>query len=476
MVKWYNNNFVVVAIIFLFNLGFKLIYIDLPSLWYDEIISVQDNLLDFGHIKHEAEWDKNPPFYHYVLWIWSKLFGISVFSVRSMSAFFSSITAVLIYLFTKRISQTSNATAATVVFTFHPYLFYYAQEARCYSFLTFLIMIDVMLTYSIVKRQKIGTALLLGVVNFLIFYTHYLAGLLLLCQFLYLSFFFYKRIKLLAAIYITPIVLVLVRFTKKQYLVLLFSQEMSRQKSNVPLSSFERLLSAVSDLYVSNLIFILLVVIFAYVIANKYKNISKNPVEPFFIYLFGTPVLSILILYLVGAWTNVFDARYLIFTIPLSIISLTSLFNDVRVCTFIAGVVFVYGCINIKFGETKRMDYKFAAFLTKEIEKKEDVMIVVQTHDVITLFMYYYDRDIFTQKNAKSPEILAKKDIYYINNVEELKNLNLKGKPVLFFQTFQNTMDNERIISYLKEQDLLRFSTSQIEGIRFSYLKSKEIK
>src|ERR1043165_2379458 len=109
-------------IIFLFNLFFKLIRISAPSLWYDEIISVQDTLLDFGHIKHEAEWDKNPPFYHYVLWIWSKLFGISELSVKGMVGFFKSLSRGFVFLFLKQKRGFLAPYSAALVFSFSPYL------------------------------------------------------------------------------------------------------------------------------------------------------------------------------------------------------------------------------------------------------------------------------------------------------------------------------------------------------------------
>jgi uncharacterized membrane protein len=86
-------------IIFIANFILKLIHIGSSSLWYDEIISCNDTQLYWGHIKHEAEWDKNPPFYHYALWVWSKFFGKTEIALRSMSAFFSALTGVVLFYF-----------------------------------------------------------------------------------------------------------------------------------------------------------------------------------------------------------------------------------------------------------------------------------------------------------------------------------------------------------------------------------------
>jgi uncharacterized membrane protein len=463
----------ILFLIFLANFLFKLIYIGAPSLWYDEIISVQDTLLDFGHIKHEAEWDKNPPFYHYVLWVWCQLFGISVFAVRSMSAFFSALTAILIFVFTKKISNVRNAWISTIVFSFHPYLYYYAQEARCYSLLIFLITINAIVTYSLVIKPGFGKAVLLGVLNFLIFYTHYIAGLILFCQFIYLAILFRKDILLVITIYLIPILLVLLRFTKKQYMVLFYSQEMSRQKANVPLSGFDGLIKSFTLLYVSYIVLIVFFILAIFYFIRKIKQGAfKNDAKThFYFYLAFAPLLAIFMLYFLGIWTNVFDARYLIFTIPFIIISFSLVIENKSMLFGFAALVLVFAVPGLKFGQSKKMDYQFAAFLAKEIQKKEEVNIVIQTHDVITLFLYYYDRDAFTSKDRKSKEFLASKGIYYINETSDLDITPFDvNKPILLFQTYQKKEDEAKMIQWFKNKFYSLFSTNSIEGVKFTYL------
>jgi len=448
----------------------------MPSLWYDEIISAQDTLLNFGHIKHEAEWDKNPPFYHYVLWVWCKLFGISEIGLRSMSAFFSSVTAVLIFVFSSRISNKLNASAATIVFTFHPFLYYYAQEARCFSFLIFLTTVNLMLLYSLVKDRKMYKAFLLGGLNFLIFYTHYLAGLLLFCELIFVLILFRKRWLYLVLIYLTPIILILLRFTKKQYTVLFFSHETSKEKSNVPLAKLDNLVEGLSHLYISNLIFILFFVFIVVFLVKSLKQkqfISDIDIQ-FKIFIVTTPLVCIAILYLLGTVTNVFHERYLLFCIPCLFLSLFVFSENRIVFYFVVTFIVVFEITNLRFNVSKRMDYKFAATLTKEIQKKEDVYIIIQTHDVVNLFTYYYDRDIFLSKERMSKNFLAISNIYYIDQVEDLKNIHFdQNKPVVMLQTYQKVKDELSIRNYFTEKNYARFTTNQIEGIKFSYLKKK---
>jgi uncharacterized membrane protein len=460
--------------VFIVNFLFKLIRISAPSLWYDEIISVQDTLLDFGHIKHEAEWDKNPPFYHYVLWVWSNLFGISELAVRSMSAFFSALTAACIYLFVRKIKDETYAILATLVFTLHPFLYYYAQEARCYSLLLFLIITNLMLVLSLIEDPYAFKCFLLGVLNFLIFYTHYIAGLILFCQFIYLCFVFRKKVVYLLLIYLTPILLVLMRFTKKQYHVIFFSQEMSKQKSNVPLADSGILLDALSQLYVSVFVALFCIMLLFYFLATNMKNkgVLGDKQFQFKLFVIFSSFFCIIILYCLGKWTNVFDARYLIFVTPYIIISLFIL-GEKRTVLYVAfAFILVFEIIGIKFNQSKRMDYKLSAKLTKEIQKKEKVNILIQTHDVVTLFTYYYDRDLFLLKNRMSKELLAQHNIYYIDNLDDLKNTPLDPKKAtLFFQTFVSRQANLDIMQYFQKEKYSSFSTSQIEGVKFTYLK-----
>jgi uncharacterized membrane protein len=463
-------------LIFVINLLLKLIHISDPSLWYDEIVSVNDTLLDFGHIKHEAEWDKNPPFYHYVLWLWSKLFGISELAVRSMSAFFSSLAAVGIYLFCKKIAGQTRAILCVLLFTFHPYLFYYSQEARCFSFLIFLVICNLYVTVALINKPSVWLALLLGIINFLIVYTHYIAGLLLICQFGLLIFELRARIKLLLITYLTPILLVLIRFTPKQYDVIFFSNEMSRKKANVAISSLKDLWTALNNLYVSYFFFfVFLLVCGGLIFKNMRNNTEKiNQQGRLKLYIMLAPLVSVFSLFLIGKLTNVFDSRYLLFISPFILISIViTPVNRVFLNLYVA-LILIFEIPQLKFGASKGMDYKFAAYLAQELHKRDDAVILLQTHDIVSLFTYYYDFDLYKKCRGKLDDDLKKHNIYFIDNRGELSSLEFdKKKPIIFFQTYQNPFDSDEIMKYFKSNGYKRFSSNQIEGIKFSYLAEK---
>ena len=94
-----NNKYLFFILIVIANIVLKSIYLDATPFWYDEMISVKDTQLDFGHIKHESEWDNNPPFYYYCLWVWHSIIPVSEFSSRFLSVLFVSFSIGLLYLF-----------------------------------------------------------------------------------------------------------------------------------------------------------------------------------------------------------------------------------------------------------------------------------------------------------------------------------------------------------------------------------------
>jgi 4-amino-4-deoxy-L-arabinose transferase-like glycosyltransferase len=458
------------SFLFIGNIAFKLIHISSAPLWYDEIISVMDTQLDFGHIKHEAEWDKNPPFYHYLLWCWSKFFGISEVGVRSMSVFFNALCSVVIFLFASRISGYFNGLAAAVLFSVHPTFFYYSQEARCFMLLAFLVLVDLWLVYRYFVRPDTVTALFLGVLTFLVFYTHYIAGLVLVIQFCFILVFFHRRIRDLLIMLIIPCALVALRFTKKQYYVLFASHEMSKEKQNVPLSSLNELLITLDQLFFSRYLFAVYLASLVYAIYSLRRN--KVPNFQFKLLLFLFPLLSVAILYLLGKVTNVFGMRYLLFVVPIWIVSLM-MFTERKTITVAFTLIFgLLFASKIEFGGSKKMDYRLAAQIVKDIQSRQECSVLVQTHDVIPVFSYYFDRKLITEKASKDRNRLARYNLGYFDDPLELTKAKLLPT-VIILQTYHTPLDIVLLDSLFPPQEYYRFTTNSIEGVRFTYLKRR---
>ncbi len=123
-------------VLLLLGFAVRLIGLDARSLWVDEAFSWWMS----GHPPSElVRWcvriDQHPPLYYLLLALWRGEFGESVWALRALSAFASTMTLALAFRWAARWGRTP-ALAFLVVLTLSPLHVRYAQEARMYAWLT----------------------------------------------------------------------------------------------------------------------------------------------------------------------------------------------------------------------------------------------------------------------------------------------------------------------------------------------------
>lgn len=124
--------------------------------------------------------------YNWMLHFWTRLFGNSINSVRSLSLTFGILTLILGYYFCRQLFNERTAVLAGVLLSLHPLLIEYAQIARAYVPATFFILLATYSLYqvSVSKRHLwlhiplyvlvLVIALLSHYVTIYIFVTHVL--------------------------------------------------------------------------------------------------------------------------------------------------------------------------------------------------------------------------------------------------------------------------------------------------------------
>lgn len=163
-----KNKLLVVVLVFVLALGIRLININ-QSLWQDEATTAKV-VHDFNLYQILTQFspaDFHPPFYYFVMNIWTGFFGYSEIGLRLPSVFFSLGTGYLIYLL--------GGLWPATFFLFNPLMVYYSQEARMYQLTVFLLMLGM---YLLIKglNSKIKTSchyLLSGLVFALSLLTFY---------------------------------------------------------------------------------------------------------------------------------------------------------------------------------------------------------------------------------------------------------------------------------------------------------------
>lgn len=464
----FKNNLILLLLLVLnviihtFNLGTE-------PFWYDEIVSVKASLLDFGHVKHMAEWDNNPPFYYYCVWVWTKTFGITEAGVRSLNLLFHLGSVILLFRFISKNLNVLIATISTLLFSLNDFIFYYTHEARCYTLTVLLVIASSVLFFNLLKKTSKLNIFLFGLVNFLIVYTHYIAGISLVIQFCFILLFHRNKIKPYLWSLLITLVFITIRFSKKQFL-LIFGFNSRSEDFWLQKATAEDLKTVLFQLFTNtNLAYLLwactALSIASFIYFNKrYNKDAKN----LLLYTFGLSIITVLIIYIIGSITPLFLGRYLIFTIPffcilIPLFSFTNKFSQYVLIILSLGLAF-----NINYSPTKPSNYKLAVDVVKQLEKTEKPKIIIQTKDVTALFAYYYDLTVFKDyKNLKSN--LNALNIIESENYSEFETIDISdSKYLILLQTFDTESDTKKLFDYMNTKGYLSKSTNAIRGVRLT--------
>ncbi|MFN8163520.1 MAG: glycosyltransferase family 39 protein [Solirubrobacterales bacterium] len=79
--------------------------------------------------------ESTPPLYYAVAWLWSQLFGVHEFGLRSLSALFGTATVPVSYLAGRELIGRRVGLAVAAIVAVSPMLVWYSQDARAYALL-----------------------------------------------------------------------------------------------------------------------------------------------------------------------------------------------------------------------------------------------------------------------------------------------------------------------------------------------------
>lgn len=138
------------------------------------------------------------PVYYFTLEYWSRIFGISEFSLRIYSALFGILAVIFIFLLAKEIFNEKNAILSSFLLAISIPAIEFSQEARPYSLYLFL---GAASTFYLVKSFRTNKNLhwsLYSIFTLLGLYTHYIFELLVIVHLAYALFelFIVKKISL----------------------------------------------------------------------------------------------------------------------------------------------------------------------------------------------------------------------------------------------------------------------------------------
>ena len=462
---------VFLLIVFL-HIIFKSYLLTYAGLWYDETFGLFYSQQDWGLIKHTSEWDMNPPLYYYFLWIWRNLFGISEFAIRFSSVLFSALAAGMIYIFSVKHFNKTTAFIALLIYTTSNEIFFYAHEARCYSILFFLTLCSSYFYFNLLHKKSVSSIISLGVINFLLIYTHYLTGLVLAFQVLLVLTFFNRQLtKQVGLAFTITFILAFWRFTKKTIL-LIFGHKKSFWLSKPTFYDFK---TTVYDFFNGKEMFfayaILVLALLVIIYTSKQRLALKEfaSVKPLYILLCGVGV--VIICYAVSAITPVFTKRYVVYALPFICILIGFIVSQITntklkyIATGVICIMSIYSFGKIDFRTPKPMNYRDAMVFIKK-EKTPNTIVLVETKDMRDLFNYYYDKDIFSDlKNMNAK--MSENSIYVIAGVEDLSGIDFtKYNKVILTQSFVKAgPENENLLKTISSHYKTQISNTSYAGV-----------
>ena len=155
------------------------------SLWFDEAFGtylINFNFLDVA--KYTAA-DVHPPFYYWLLKIWSFVFGHSELGLRSMSLFFGCVTIIFGYLLLNKLFNKKVARFSLIFMVLSPMMIRYSQEARMYTLVAAITMAATYVLTFTFDTKKRWPWITYGILVSLGMWTHYFSALVWLTHWLW---------------------------------------------------------------------------------------------------------------------------------------------------------------------------------------------------------------------------------------------------------------------------------------------------
>lgn len=172
-----RTDYIFVSIALALFAGLALWNIAGASIWFDEAFSAYIIQFNFLDIARYTATDVHPPFFYWLLKIWTAIFGHTELGLRSMSVFFGAVAAIFGYLIVRRKFGRRSALVGLFILALSPLFIRYSQEARMYTLAAALVFSAtyVMLRALETKSRKLWV--LYGVLVSLGMWTHYFTAL-----------------------------------------------------------------------------------------------------------------------------------------------------------------------------------------------------------------------------------------------------------------------------------------------------------
>jgi mannosyltransferase len=420
------------------------VFINRLSIDLDEPFSIFHAQKNFNELSTLFIDENNPPLHFYLLHFWIKIFGISPISVRSLSLVFSILTLPLLFQIGKSMRNEILGLLLMLLFTCSNFHHIFGIEARAYPVFSFLFAALILVLMQVSNSASWQKGLALGGLCALLFYTHYIA--ILVIPFLFGIHFILSIKEKSTKSWLSFIAMLLLFFLLLSAYFPIFMARLEHvqeagtwvQKPHISL-----LYGMINKFFNGPLVLLSLFVILVSLIALKKFQVStlefrqwKSPIAIVSILTFGV-YFTAFVVSIVGS-NSVFLDRYLHFLsigfyIILGYIVLL-LYNKNLKIVAVPLTIFVLGFNPFKTHnrESDKLVYYAKSF--------NGSYIITPTHYDLT-FIYHANPELF--KSSKSGYSLFAYNIYPIHGLHEI-DVNQLKKPIVLIDAGAEFLYGER--------------------------------
>lgn len=368
------------------------------SLRLDESQSMWQSSHSLGGLLRVVAEDVHVPLYHLILHFWQLYFGNGVATVRALSLIFFLASIPLFYWLTRQILSVGWSLFAVVVFSFSPFMNWYGNEARMYTLLALLSILNQLFFVKIIKKDKgwlgYGISAIIGA------YSHYFFMFNLAAQGV---FYLLNRSKFERGSFkklVTVAVLVIAALSPWLWYFHSLGSG-SNTSPLLPAPSTVDFFNAFSQFafgFQNDHINTILVSMWPLLILIGFFAIRRNQKIPDTIsYMFTAAFVPVLLAYIISLTvTPFFLSRYMISVIaPLTIVVVWFISHYPRKLAVLAATLVLIVMIptsvqqDVSYSTPVKEDYRGAAEMIQHQAKPQDIVVLSAPFTVYP-FEYYY--------------------------------------------------------------------------------------
>lgn len=190
-----KNNWKIILII-ITSIIYRMYNLDFQSAWLDEIHTMNeaDPNTSFSNLYQNIKsGEQMPPLYFYLVYIFFKLFGYSVFAARLFSVIIGIISIFSFYKLSKLFYNNNISLILSIFLSINSYHLYFSQEARPYILFLLFSIWAIFYLFKLLRNQNLIVFILYGISSGLMVSTHFFGLFILVANSIIIFLNFYKN-------------------------------------------------------------------------------------------------------------------------------------------------------------------------------------------------------------------------------------------------------------------------------------------